>query len=198
MRPSPIDKIVDDRADDDGHAHVGHAPVVADLPLFEEAHHAGGRAQRHRAPAGEEDAVNLIERAHRLQHHAKRFARRRAVVVHAGRRGLVKQDGGAAGGAARIGEVPDAQAADVGQRSRRRRAAWAGRPQAAPMPDRRQRGGAADALQELTPETSGVRMRRHSTRSTFGCSMAAPCHPAEPLPRRQLLQLLGGAALLPS
>ena len=119
-------QVVDHRADDDGHAHVGHAPVVADVPLFEESHHAGRGAERHRAAAGEQDAVNLIERAHRLQHHAERFAWRRAVVVHAGRRGLVEQDGRAAGGAARIGEVPDAQAADVGQRAGGR-AATAGR-----------------------------------------------------------------------
>ena len=119
-------QVVDDRADDDGHAHVGHAPVVADLPLFEEPHDAGGGAQRHRASAGEEDAVNLIERAHRLQHHAKRFAWRGPVVVHAGRRGPVKQDGRAAGGAARIGEMAHAQAADVGQRAGGRTAAELG------------------------------------------------------------------------
>ena len=42
------------------------------------------------APAGEQQAVNLLERAHRLQHHAERFAWRRPVVVRAGRRRVAR------------------------------------------------------------------------------------------------------------
>ena len=51
--------------------------------------------------AGQQDAVDAIDRAHRLQHHAEHLAGCRAVVVGAGRRGLVEQDGRAAGGPSR-------------------------------------------------------------------------------------------------
>ena len=48
-------------------------PVVADARSSRNRTDAGTRSQRHRAAAGQQDAVDTIERAHRLQH------RRRAI-----------------------------------------------------------------------------------------------------------------------
>jgi hypothetical protein len=69
-------------------------------------------------------------------------------VVHGGRRGLVEEDGGAAGRPPRIGEVADLEAGDVGDRSGRRgRVGSLGG-----VPDSRDRGhGAAQHRGELTP-----------------------------------------------
>jgi len=69
-----------------------------DLTLFEKADDARRRAEGHRSAAGQKEPVDAIERAHRLQHHAERFARRRAVVIRAGAHRLVeKQDRTACG-----------------------------------------------------------------------------------------------------
>ena len=104
-------EIVDHRRDDDGDAQVGRAPVEADLVLLEIAEHAAVGVQREDAAAGEKERVDLLHRAHRLQHHDLRFARRRAVVVDAGGNGRIEEDRGAAGRPAGIGEVADADAA---------------------------------------------------------------------------------------
>ena len=115
MRPSPIARSSIARAHHDRHAHVRHAPVVADLLLLEMPDDARRRAEPHRPAAGEQDAVNLVERAHRLEHDPERFGRRRAVVIGAGRRRLVEQDRGAAGRPAPIREMAHADAADIGE-----------------------------------------------------------------------------------
>ncbi len=59
--------------------------------------------------------MNLVERADGLQHHPQRLTRRRAVVVGSRRDRLVEEDRRAAGGTPRVGVVPDAEAAHVGQ-----------------------------------------------------------------------------------
>ncbi len=74
------------------------------------------RVQREDAATGEEERVNPLDRAHRLQHHDHRLARRRAVVVDAGGNRRIEEDRGAPGRPPRIGEVSDADAAHVGER----------------------------------------------------------------------------------
>ena len=81
------------------------------LPFLEESHDASRGTERHRAAAGEEQAVDAIERADRLQHHAERFTRRGPVVVDACSDRLIEEQHRAAGGPPRVGEVPDADAA---------------------------------------------------------------------------------------
>ena len=82
--------------------------------------HAARRGQPEHAAARQEQGVDAIDRADRLEHDDHGLAGRRAVVVDAGRRRGIEEDRGAAGRPPRVGEMPDADAGHVGQRSGRR------------------------------------------------------------------------------
>ena len=65
--------------------------------------------------------MDLFDRARGLQHHDPRFAGRRGGVIDARGRVGIEEDRRAPGRAPRIGEVPDANARHVDERSRARR-----------------------------------------------------------------------------
>ena len=109
-------EIVDDGAGDDGDAHAA-APVESAFLILHVADHPGVGAETELPAAREEQTVDGLNRADRLQQHDTSLTRRRSVVVDAGAGIGIEQDRGAAGRAPRVGPVADSQARHVGQRS---------------------------------------------------------------------------------
>ncbi len=77
-------QIVDDGGDDNGDSQIGRAPVEPDLALLEESQHAAKCRKGEHAAAREEQRVDALDRAHRLEQHDLSLAGRGSVVVDSG------------------------------------------------------------------------------------------------------------------
>src|SRR5205814_3409883 len=122
------------------------------------------RPDAHDAAPGKQDRVDGVDGADRLQQDHLRLAGRRSVVVDARRRRLVEEDGRAAGGPPRIGEVAGLEAGDGGDRSWR---SGRGGALARLTDSRRRESGAPERRRELPPSHEMPPPRAYGLRTTI-------------------------------
>ncbi|MNT29468.1 hypothetical protein D3C72_1652080 [compost metagenome] len=91
-----------------------HAHVKADLLFFQVAHHAAGGVQPERAAARQHDGMHFFHHVDGVEQVGFTGAGRGAAHIHAANRARFGNDDRAAGGAARVGVVPHAQARNLG------------------------------------------------------------------------------------
>jgi hypothetical protein len=108
-------QVVDDGAHDDRNANVRDTPVVPDAALLEIPDNASRGTEAHRPATRQKNAVDVRQRADRLEQYAQRLTGSRAVVIRTGSHGSVEQQDRAAGRPARIGVVPHTNGLDVRQ-----------------------------------------------------------------------------------